>query len=144
MDLAETRMENNLRRGRQGRSEGERGFVEAQQIENLGDGFTALARYQALAKRLAESPEDRPFFLLARREAARLEKLKPTAEERRTAVETQLAEAEARFAADEALEARRIWKQIVAVYADEADLAEFVERAKDRLAGKPAETQEAP
>ncbi len=136
IDKAETRLQMNLRFGREGKSEGERRFVEAKRFEDFGDRLTALERYRNLAEQLKDSEADRPFVKLAEREILRLEKLKLTAEDRFAAVEAQLEEADALYKSDDALGARKIWNRVVAAYVDKPELAPLVERARARLGGK--------
>ncbi len=68
MQDAERRIERSHRLGISPKSEAERRYIEAKEFEEFGDRATALDKYRAIVKILADNEEDRPIINLARRQ----------------------------------------------------------------------------
>jgi hypothetical protein len=67
-------MENNLKLGRPGKSEGERRFAKAWELEQDGDLVEALAAYQTVIAEVEPKGDDALYLKLAQQQ---IDKLKP-------------------------------------------------------------------
>ncbi|MBX7166239.1 MAG: serine/threonine protein kinase [Pirellulales bacterium] len=149
MHMAEQRLRNNQRLGREPSCEAERLFAHAWRYEQFGDRITAVEEYRSMIHLLGDAVDDktRPFLNLARRQLAALEGQAGTPDDRRRLVEAALAQAEELAAAGDMLAAHTKWQSIITLYGQNKELAPLVERAQARLAGRETpvvETGEAP
>jgi hypothetical protein len=74
MKNAQARVEFNLRLGRRGKTEGERRYADAWELEQDGELPDALAAYQEVLAKVEGKGEDAPYLKLAQQ---RIEMLKP-------------------------------------------------------------------
>ena len=132
---AEEKLKYKTRWNRELSSEGERLYAQARQYELFGDRVTALEKYESMIKVLGEGPEARPYVNLATRQkgliessGSKLDRLKIVAE----AMEN----AEKLYREGKVVEAREIWKSIIALYGDNRELRPQVKKARARLADK--------
>ncbi len=136
MNLAEKRLANRLRLGRELSGEGQRLYAEAQKFEEFGDHATALERYQGIVTLVKAEGADRPYVLLARRQVARLEESgSRRSESRGKFIEEKLAEADALLADKKSDQARKILRSLQTLYGDNAEVAAYMEEIDQRLAG---------
>jgi hypothetical protein len=137
MDRAEERFKNNIRLGRDPKTEGERLFAVAWNYEQFGDRITALEKYQSMLNLLSQdseaAEENRPFINLARRQIASIGAGGADPSQRRQIVERALAQADELYEAGDALGATTKWRDIVTLYAGNQELAPQVKQARDRL-----------
>jgi serine/threonine-protein kinase len=143
---AEKNLETRLRFGKDPVTEGERLWVEAKQYERFGDRPTALERYDNMQKVLGNSPEDKPFRSLARRQGEKIRASLGGKTDRIAFVNEKLAEADRIFQEGSRLEAKEIWKGISKLYGSNSELEQQVMQAEDRLenAEKTLSRSEAP
>lgn len=134
MIKAENRFLANVRLGRDPRSEYERKYREAWQIEQFGDPVTALQKYQALVELFKDDPDARPYVNLARKQIRRLQNTAKNVD-RIALVRRKLELADELYAKGQRIEARRIWISIVDLYRQDPEMQELVDEALDRLAG---------
>ena len=118
---------------RKPRTEGQRLYIEADKFERFGDRITALEIYESMIDLLADRPEDRIYVLLATRQRNKITEEGGDKLDRVQIIEEVLARAEEQAAAGKLLEARKSWNSIVTLYADNQELAPFVDRARDLL-----------
>lgn len=142
MHTAEQRFKNNVRLGREPKSEGERLFAAAWRYEQFGDQVTALERYQGIVELLKSNSADRPFINLAKRQIAQIQQSPAGAQDRRQLVETAMAEAEELYRAGKAVEAQVKWQSVVNLYGGNRELAVQVELARRKLVNPDAKLQE--
>ncbi len=133
MSRAKNQALSRRKRGLEPRSPAEAMWMDAWELEQSGDRLTAYERYEAIVT-LFDTPEERDFANLARRQMRAIEEHKPEPSERVQVVNRALRKADGLPA--DSVEARRIWQSIVRVYADKADVQRQVEYARARLEGK--------
>lgn len=134
MYRTESRIEMNLKLGKDPESEAERLYLTASQYEKFGDRLTALEKYEAMPKVLSrDTPEDRPYLNLARRQAEKIRAQAQGETDRTAFIKQQLQEADQLFADGKKLVAREKWQAIVKLYGDNAEFEAFTKQASDRL-----------
>jgi eukaryotic-like serine/threonine-protein kinase len=133
MELAETRLRLKLKLGRELRNEGERLLAEAWEFQQFGDRQTAKEKYQSMLDLLPADQELSPYRKLARREIAALEQNGPGSD-RQAFLEERLRNADELATEGKQLEADRIWRSIISLYRNNAELQTLVSQAEDRLA----------
>lgn len=137
MHRAEQRVQNLDRfANRKPNTEAERLFAEARHYEKFGDRVTAWRRYEGLVELFADSDDldDRAFVELARQ---RINEIRSKAHEQSQLAEfviEKLAEADELAAAGRTLAAREVLTELIALYDGNRELAELVQRARDRKA----------
>lgn len=144
MHTAEQRFKNNVRLGREPRSEGERLFAAAWRYEQFGDQVTALERYQGIIELLKADSADRPFVNLAQRQIAQIQQSPAGAQDRRQLVEAALAQADTLFREGKAVEAQLKWQSIVNLYGGNRELGVQVELARRKLVDPDAAAPQVP
>jgi hypothetical protein len=119
------------------KSEGERLLLEAEKYERspVPDRITALETYQSMVDLLSGSPDERVYVLIAKQ---RLEAIKAEGGnklDRHQILDDGLKRAEDLLASEKSglFEARNIWSSIVTLYANNQELAPYVNRAQQRL-----------
>lgn len=133
MYRAERRIETNVRLGKEPSNEAERLYVEAQQYEKFGDRLTALERYEAMPKVIANDDANRPFLNLARRQSEKIRGVVGSDTDRTVFIQKQLAEAEDLFLNGRKLLAQEKWQAIIRLYGSNAEFEVFTRQARDRL-----------
>ncbi|WP_437224809.1 serine/threonine protein kinase [Planctomicrobium sp. SH661] len=134
MFRTESRIETNLKLGKDAQSEPERLYLAALQYEKFGDRFTALEKYDAMPKVLTrEEPANRPYLNLARRQAEKIRAQVHGETDRTAFIEEQLKQADELFADGKKLAAREKWQAIVNLYRDNAEFEPYTKQASDRL-----------
>jgi len=134
MHRTESRIEMNLKLGKDPQSEAERLYLTASQYEKFGDRMTALEKYEAMPKVISqESPEDRPYLNLARRQAGKIRAQARGDSDRTEFIRQQLEQADQLFADGKKLAAREKWQAIVKLYGDNTEFETFTRQASDRL-----------
>ncbi len=118
---------------RPSKSEGERLFLEADKFERFGDSISALDVYESMITLLESAPEERVYVLLAKRQRDAITAKGGDKLDRETLIEQALAKADEQFDAGKILDARSTWNSIVTLYAENQELAPYVDRAKERL-----------
>jgi serine/threonine-protein kinase len=118
---------------RPSKSEGERLFLEADKFERFGDSVSALDVYESMITLLESAPEERVYVLLAKRQRDAITAQGGDKLDRETLIEQALAKADEQFDAGKILDARSTWNSIVTLYAENQELAPYVDRAKERL-----------
>lgn len=126
------------RLGRTPARESERLFTEAMRYEQFGDRLTALDKYQGIVAVVPPEGEDRPFVLLAKRQAtAILEDKSESSEAREKFIKDKLAEAAKLTEEGKRLEARKIWYGLESLYGNNAELAPLINEARTQLKATP-------
>lgn len=133
MDLAERRLRNKLKLGRELGGEAERLLSEAWQFQQFGDQFTALDKFESMLDLLPDEQDNRPYRNIARREIASLQGEGNLAQRRRDFIQGRLDDAELLVQEDKRLEAERIWRSILSLYQNHPELSPLVEAARQRL-----------
>lgn len=143
MRAAEMELEVKARTGRPLRGEGERLYAEARQYQQFGDVATALDKYRALVTLLDDdSPRDRPYVNLARRQITTIQSQENFSSERRELVVRKIAEAKQKIADGRTVEARTILQSIIELYGENLELKPLVSEAQDMLRQLAAGTEE--
>lgn len=142
MHTAEQRFKNNVKLGREPKSEGERLFAAAWRFEQFGDHVSALERYQGMVELLDPNSADRPFINLAKRQIADIGASPAGAQNRRQLVEAALAEADRLYREGQAVEAQVKWQSVVNLYGGNRELAVQVDLARRKLANPEAAVEE--
>ncbi len=135
LHLLDKRVETALRLGRDPKSEAERLYREARELERFGDRVAALEQYRALADLLkaSDDPEERRFMALCHQRANALEEAGAGDDDRVAFVNEQLDRAERLYREGKTLAARGIWNRIVDLYADNREFEPQVRRAQAHL-----------
>ncbi|HUE74436.1 MAG TPA: serine/threonine-protein kinase [Pirellulaceae bacterium] len=134
MSLAEKRLANRLRLGRELSGEGQRLYAEAKKFEEFGDQATALERYQGIVTLVKPEGEDRPYVLLARRQIARLEETGAArTDSRGQFIEEKLAEVDELLTDKKRAQAEKILRSLQTMYGDNAELAPYMTGVEERL-----------
>ncbi|MEL6106503.1 MAG: serine/threonine-protein kinase [Planctomycetota bacterium] len=118
------------------KNQGELLHKRAQQYAANGDVAEAIDKYRSMIAILGDEEEYETAVNAARYQIAMLLKdgVEPT--DAAETVQKKLREAEELFEQGHVVEAREIWRNLVELYGDNSNLAPFVERAQDRLAGR--------
>lgn len=133
MELAERRLRNKLKLGRELGGEAERLLAEAWQFQQFGDQFTALDKFESMIDLLPNEEENRPYRNIARREAAALQGQGNLAQKRREFIQQRLNDADQLVQEGKLPEAERIWRSMVSLYQNHPDLNTLVDVARQRL-----------
>lgn len=134
MHRTESRIEMNLKLGKDAESEPEQLYLNALQYEKFGDRLTALEKYDAMVKLLEnESDQNRPYRNLARRQAAKIRSQVGEKTDRTEFIQAQLEEADRLFAEGKKLAAREKWQAITKLYGDIKEFETYTQQATARL-----------
>jgi len=134
MYRTESRIEMNLKIGKDPQSEAERLYLTASQYEKFGDRITALEKYDAMEKVLSrDNPEDRPYLNLARRQAKKIRSQVHSETDRTAFIQEQLEKADELFTDGKKLAAREKWQAIVKLYGDNPEFETYTRQASERL-----------
>jgi serine/threonine-protein kinase len=137
MAKAEKVIATNARFGRDPGSEGERLYVQARNYEQFGDRIAALEKYEAMIRLLEKQPDQRPFMILARRQAAAITSSGGAGQEdREKIVSDAMSRADNLYKSGKTIDARKVWESIVSLYGENKELRPQVERARRRLDDK--------
>jgi len=133
MHTAEQKIDRDIQRGREPKTEAERLYASAKRYEIFGDRVTAIERYRSLVNLLDKNDEARPLVNLARRQIATIEQSPGSQADRLEIVDRALADADRLYADGRVVEARQKWNSIVTLYGANRELEPQVERARQRL-----------
>jgi len=134
MFRTESRIEMNLKVGKEPRTEAERLYLSALQYEKFDDRVTALEKYDAMQKLLSpDDPENRPYLNLARRQAAKIRAQVHGDTDRTAFLKDQLEQADKLFAEGKKLAASDKWRSILQLYGNNTEFETFTQQANDRL-----------
>ena len=135
MHRVERQIMRNIRNGREPSSEAERLFVEAWNFEQFGDRISAAENYGSMIELLKDREKDQPYVRLARRQLQQIEASGAKTNDRVSLVNNSMLKAQELYDSGEVQNARKIWRSIKTLYADNSEFAPQVTHAEERLAG---------
>lgn len=133
---AEEVLKNKMRFGKEPSNEGERLYKQARDFELFGDRVTALEKYESMIQVLGDKSEMRPYVNLAKRQMREIESSNAQPPDRIQIVADAMKKAEDFYKEGNGVEARKIWKSIIALYGSNSELRPQVRKARARLADK--------
>jgi len=134
MYRTESRIETNLKLGKDAQSEPERLYLAALQYEKFDDRISALEKYDAMPKVLSSDDSvNRPYLNLARRQAEKIRSQALGETDRTVFINNQLEQADQLYDDGKKLAAREKWQAIVKLYGGNSEFDTFTQRANDRL-----------
>ena len=139
MDLAERQTNNRRERNLKPKTEAEQQYVDALAFEDFGDLAMADRKYRQMMDSLEPRPNDRPFYLLAKRQYLAVQLARKKAGQELTSadyVNWKLYQAEDFFLKDEVIKAQSIWRKISKLYGHDPEYDFQVQRSRDRLEGR--------
>ncbi|WP_437186293.1 serine/threonine protein kinase [Planctomicrobium sp. SH668] len=134
MFRTESRIEMNLKLGKDAQSEPERLYLAANQYEKFGDRITALEKYDAMPQVISkDEAANRPYLNLAKRQAEKIRAQVGGETDRTVFIEKALNDADQLYADGKKLAAREKWQAIVNLYRDNAEFENYTQQASSRL-----------
>lgn len=115
------------------KTEGQRLFLEADRFERFGDRVSALEIYESMIDLLQGREDDRVYVLLAHRQRDKIIEEGGDKLDRLAIIEQALSRADEQADNGRIFEARTTWNSVVTLYAENQELAPFVDRARSRL-----------
>ena len=133
MEKAERQALTRVKFGRSPKSEAERLFIEAYELEKLGDRITAIERYRSITHMFKDDKDETAFVSLARRHIAEISEDGGDTLDRLGVVNGVLREGEELRRQGNLVAAQAKWNSIVTLYGNNREFARQVEFAKARL-----------
>lgn len=137
-DRLRRQAEARLRTNRRPRSVAEGLYMKARRDEIAGDRISALDKYRKLKELVQGREKDRPYFRLAQQRMDAIYDQNDGSDSARQLIEDALRRADQSFRAGNTVKANEIWNAIVSFFGNNKELEPLVNRARARLAGKPA------
>jgi hypothetical protein len=148
LDQVEMQMIEDQARNRKGKpkTEGEKFYLQAERFQQYGDRVKALEIFQKMIVLLQDQPEEgdaekyRENQLWMRKAQLKVDAIKAEGGEMldsEQVVRNKLREADEHVANNKRIEAMKIWDSIVDLYADNDELASYVEDAREKRKLKP-------
>ena len=128
------------RQGLDPRSEPERLYMEARQLELFGDRLSALQYYRSIETAFEDDDEARPYINLARRRATELATQVDSEDDTLRFIEDQIAKADRLYIAGQKVKAREQWLSIERLYGNKPEFDVQIDRVRDRR--DPTQTDE--
>ncbi len=141
-DLAERQTKNRMERNLKPKTEAEGQYRDGLAYEAFGDLALADKKYRLMMDSLESRPDDRPFYLLAKRQYLKVQLARKKAGRELTSadyVNQKLYEAEDCFLKDELVKAQGIWRKISNLYGNDPAYEFQVQRSRARLEGQSVE-----
>ncbi|PQO41329.1 hypothetical protein C5Y93_29885 [Blastopirellula marina] len=138
---AETRLWRKGQLGRDYSNEGERWLAGARKLNDLGNQLGAWSQYEVMVAQLnPDSPEERPYYLIAQQEieALKQRKIVVTDHVEVASVNDFLARADKAAEKGETEQARLIYRRILSLYDGTSQLYDQVQSAREGLANLPS------
>ncbi|MFA8016460.1 protein kinase domain-containing protein [Bremerella cremea] len=134
MERAEARLVHSLRMSRDFRSDAERQLANARGLEDSGNHLGAWYQYDRMVEDLPESPDNRPYKLIAKREIVRLQSLRVRDSIQKSTISDFVLQAEEMILSGNVREGREIFRRIISLYQENPEAGSAVELSKNELA----------